>query len=318
MPATTDLRVQIAQALQKVGGAASSSAKAGGAACPSLKVAGAASPRSSQPPGQAGPATVTFKDAALHFLTTLGYQSDRTLPIATPQQFLGQLDPHGRLTERERTALDRCTALHLLFQLTDSELKKQGIEIEDDSKKLQTTKIESYLFFAAELPPGHYTRTALATLVRAINKPLPMPALVLFRHGESVSLGIIHRRLHKRDAARDVLEKVTLIKDIACAAPHRGHIEILHDLSFDVLRQRHELTTFVQLHEAWQKTLDTSTLTRAFYTEIANWFFWARDCRDVMLPKDAQTDEDRALFFIRLLRACRTFLGKIWGFLNIP
>src|SRR5438045_4793454 len=99
----------------------------------------------------------------------------------------------------------------------------------DDSTALQTTRIESYLFSAAELPPGQYTRTALSTLVRAVNKPLPMPALVLFKHGDTVSVGIIHRRLHKRDQARDVLEKVTLIKDIAFADPIRAHIEILND-----------------------------------------------------------------------------------------
>ena len=49
-----------------------------------------------------------------------------------------------------------------------------------------------------------------------------MPALVLFRHGDSLTLAIINRRLHKRDAAKDVLEKVTLIRDIQFAQPHRG------------------------------------------------------------------------------------------------
>lgn len=124
-------------------------------------------------------------DAARNLFATLGYQSDRRLPITTPQQFRGQLDPGGRLTARECEALDRLESLHLLLQLTDAELTLQR-ELLDDPNAVQTTKIESYVFSAAELLPGHYTRTALSTLVRAPNKPLLMPALVLLGYGKTL------------------------------------------------------------------------------------------------------------------------------------
>ncbi len=42
-------------------------------------------------------------------------------------------------------------------------------------------------------------------------------------------------------------------------------------------------------------------VTKQFYQEIANWYFWARQCQEVVLPKDVKTEEDRALFLIRLL-----------------
>lgn len=42
-------------------------------------------------------------------------------------------------------------------------------------------------------------------------------------------------------------------------------------------------------------------VTKEFYQEIANWYFWARDCEEIVLPKDVETAEDRALFLIRLL-----------------
>lgn len=51
----------------------------------------------------------------------------------------------------------------------------------------------------------------------------------------------------------------------------------------------------------WTKAFDVETVTRNFFREIANWYFWARDCREVVLPKDVKTEEDRALFLIRLL-----------------
>jgi len=42
-------------------------------------------------------------------------------------------------------------------------------------------------------------------------------------------------------------------------------------------------------------------VTKLFYQEIANWYFWSRDSEEVVLPKNVETAEDRALFFIRLL-----------------
>ena len=50
---------------------------------------------------------------------------------------------------------------------------------------------------------------------------------------EPLTFSIINRRLNKKDESKDVLEKVTLIKDIDFAEPHRAHIEILADLSLE-------------------------------------------------------------------------------------
>ena len=117
-----------------------------------------------------------------------------------------------------------------------------------------------------------------------------MPVMLVFRYGDFLTLAIINRRLHKRDESKDVLEKVTLIKDIYVARPHRAHIEILFDLSFDELLTRFAFTNFVALHAAWQKTLDTSILNRQFYRELANWYFWALE--HVTFPQDAPKDRD--------------------------
>lgn len=312
MPSLADHRTAIAAKLKEF------------QSCPLSQAAlrqlgGAASPSSSQAKGQARPSTLPA--AARAFLATLGYRSDRTLPIATPRQFRETLDPHGRLTDREREALDRCTSLHLLFQFTNAELDSHG-DLLDDRAAPDTTRIESYLFFAAELPPGHYTRTDLATLVRALNKPLPMPALVLFKCGTDnpvcapseakqtrmsaplLSLGIIHRRLHKRDASKDVLEKVTLIKDIACADPIRAHLEILNDFALANLAADYGVANFVALHAAWQKRLGSYALSNDFYREIADWYFWAlHQVEDgkIRLPLHCDTEQEKSLFLIRLL-----------------
>ena len=112
--------------------------------------------------------------------------------------------------------------------------------------------------------------------------------MLLFQHGNTLTLSIINRRLGVRDQSRDVLEKVTLIKDIDFRDTHRAHIDILFDLALEPLNQTHGVRNFVELHRAWEKTLDTSELNKRFFNELANWYFWAVDL--VRFPEDAGKD----------------------------
>lgn len=50
----------------------------------------------------------------------------------------------------------------------------------------------------------------------------PMPVMILFKHGSLLTLSVINRRLHKWDESKDVLEKVTLIKDIRISPADGG------------------------------------------------------------------------------------------------
>ena len=159
----------------------------------------------------------------------------------------------------------------------------------------------SYLFFAIELTGTNYSRTALANVIREINKLFKIPAMLIFQHGHTLTFAIINRRPSQRDSDLDVLEKVTLIKDIDIVNPHRAHIDILAELSLDALYQQHKFTNFLELHQAWQKTLDTSELNKRFFKEIADWYFWAVE--RVTFPSDAGDDESvrNARCIIRLI-----------------
>jgi adenine-specific DNA-methyltransferase len=245
----------------------------------------------------------SLPSAASGLLAAMGYRSDRTLAIATAQEFIAQLDPERRLTEREQETLKQSSAIHLLFQITDEELAAHG-DMFRNPTELRPGDFNSYLFFAVDLPARPRSRTELSALVRAINKPLAMPALVFFRHGASVSLGVIHRRLSKRDVARNVLEKVTLVKDIDISNSIRAHLEILNDFAFANLAADFEVRNFASLHEAWQKRLDAEALSRNFYREVADWYFWAHHLvkgRKIELPRDCDTEQEQSLFLIRLL-----------------
>ncbi|MCX7002743.1 MAG: Eco57I restriction-modification methylase domain-containing protein [bacterium] len=186
----------------------------------------------------------------------------------------------------------------MLLQLTDDEIRaatsNQQALLFDSKGTFYSAIIESYLFFAIALQPRFYTRTELAGITRAVNRLFAMPVMLLFQHGETITLSVINRRLHKRDSTRDVLEQVTLIKDIRYAAPHRAHIEILHDLSLNALCAARpcdeEITSFVALHRAWQKILDIQALNRRFFLEVRNWFYWAR--LTARFPEGALKDGD--------------------------
>ncbi len=247
-----------------------------------------------------------LRSAATDLFRILGYDSDRKLDW-TLDTFLDLTTKAASpLSEKDTGVLKKDIAsLELLFQLTDSEITAAGHQDLFESRTaVDTTKIFSYLVIACELKRERYNRTELARLARLINKPLPMPALVLFKHGDTISLAILHRRLNKRQADKDVLEKATLIKDIRFVEPIRAHLEILQDFSLSHLAEDFGFHNFVSLHEAWRKRLDTFALNDKFYQEIADWYFWAQHLiaeGKIIPPRDADTEAERSLFLIRLL-----------------
>ena len=179
-------------------------------------------------------ATGNLADNARSLFETLGYRVDKSTSLDAPtaQSFLNSF-ADGRSFNREAALVKDWQFVDLLFQLTKDEITGSNqlrISFGDSSRVDNTIIIESYLFFAIALKGSTYTRTQLAGITREINKLFPMPVMLLFQYGQVLTLSIINRRLHKRDESKDVLEKVTLIKDIAFASPHRAHIEILFDL----------------------------------------------------------------------------------------
>ena len=242
---------------------------------------------------------------ATQFLKVLGYESQRTLNRSsnTVEAFLKDFDTHGRMN-REKACFYEWQTADFLFQLTADEIKQQDFQETinfAERGSVDNTIYHSYLFLAIKLKGDVYPRTALANITREINKLYAMPALLIFQHGHCLTFAIINRRPSQHDSERDVLEKVTLIKDIDVRDPHRAHLEILADLSLDALYHQHGFTNFLELHQAWQKTLDTSELNRRFFKEIADWYFWAVD--KVTFPPDAGADETvrNATCIIRLI-----------------
>jgi len=217
-----------------------------------------------------------FYLSSLNFFNVLGYRSQRTMLLDDPtfEGFWEQFDKSIDEIDTDKIKREDWKEIQFLFQLTNDEI----IDTEQISllnSKIVDTESESYLnsylFIALALKKDEYTKTELVTITRHINKQFKQPALILFYYDKKLCLSIIDRRMHKRAQHKDVLEKVTLIKDIRIDKPHRAHVEILNDLALYNLIAH----TFVQLHKEFRRVLDTKLLNKKFYMEIANWYFRA-------------------------------------------
>lgn len=252
-----------------------------------------------------------FEENALHLFETLGYRSDRRIEglDLTAINISQSFNSPYQLKEKEALAQD-WLSVNLLFQLTDDEIhiSSQLRMVFDSQHKVDPAIYRSYLFMGIVLKDSSYTRTQLADATREINRLFVIPVMVLFQHGETLTLAVIHRRPNRRENEKDVLEKVTLIKDIRIDNTNRAHLEILADLSLEQLYEKHRFTNFLELHQAWQETLSISELNKRFYIELANWYFWAVE--NVRFPIGANPDEKKrnAINVIRLI----TRLIFIW------
>lgn len=231
----------------------------------------------------------TLTENGLNLFKSLGYNTDRQAPLGRKNwsEFRDSFLESNTTFNEEKAQVASWHYIDLLFQLSKEEMSLQNDMF--NTGKVDNTIIESYLFFVLELKTGSYTRTVLSRITREINKVFSMPVFVLFKVDNHLTLSIINRRLNETDQSKDVLLKVTLIKDIDIINPHRAHIEILFDLSLPELQRKFAVKNFVELHGACRKTLDTKELNKKFYRELSDWYFWALD--KVSFPADVIKDE---------------------------
>lgn len=246
-----------------------------------------------------------LRQASLALLATLGYRSDRTLVLegSKPQAFLDLIESQGGATKFDsaKACFADWKSADILFQLTDEDLAASSSLFKETD--IKSGLLRSYLFFAIELKGSDHSRSKLSAIARQINRVFPMPVMVLLKHDRCLSIAVINRRQNKIHADKDVLEKVTLIRDISLIAPHRGHLEILQSIAFAELEHPKKLPIrdFDTLHAAWEQIFNIELLNNRFYTELSNWYLWALP--QVDFPDDLEKDAEkrRATGLIRML-----------------
>ena len=246
----------------------------------------------------------SLASAAATLLNALGYKSDRTDDAGTVGEFLERQEAASKLTEKHLALFESWRDVELVFQVTDEEVRGTASLLAEAG--FDQGRIHSFLFIAAELVDDAYSRTKLAEMTRAVNRLFPMPVVLLFRCGERFSLAVVHRRAHRRDDSRDVLERVTLVRDVDVHDPHRAHLDILADLALPSLIDSKSVSSFDDLHRAWEGVLDTEELNRRFYRELFGWF--KRALTVCKFPDDGEGPGSRERQVIRLI----TRLLFIW------
>lgn len=249
-------------------------------------------------------ASQPLAQAATKLFQSLGYSSDKTADLgqtaeallANIEQFRPELGKIG-----DKVKAERWRSCAFLFQLTNDEIPSLAIGQSPlgTDHKIARSQIESFVFLAVELQGESWSRTDLATITRELNRRFPMPAILLFKHGGLLSLTLIDRRQHLRDGNRDVIDsRITVIKDVRLANPHRAHLDILASLVLENLGDKRRPSSFRELYDAWIETLSTQKLNEHFYKQLAWWYLWA--VKEVRFPQGGGPDRD-VIGVIRLL-----------------
>ena len=239
--------------------------------------------------------TGDFLDSTKALLATLGYKSDNTADLfGSVDEFIDEYDAPNPNTKTEQEFRNHVKSVQFIFQFTSD-------EIEDDP---QQTKLfesaafdkgnnQSFIFCTVELKDNDYSRTKYAEFTREINKRLIAPTVVFFRTAAHLTIAFADRRPSKTQQEYDVLEQVTLIKDIRPNNPHRAHLDILSELSLEEcvkwIDEKKKLKNFDGLLAAWIAKLDTEELNKQFYRKLFAWYEWAVET--ARFP----TDENRVI-----------------------
>lgn len=180
-----------------------------------------------------------------------------------------------------------------------------------------------YVFAVRMKPDAPLSRADAATVVRAVNRLAKQePATVLILEGTTPETATLSIATCERSAYRQTwrpgerLGKVSILKGIDCHHPHRGHLDILESMNVKKAK------SFDALYEQWKEVFSTSLLTKQFYREIQNWYFWAlKKEQHVSFPNALDDDADDGKYnaenMIRLItRLIFTWFMKEKGLVN--
>ena len=230
-----------------------------------------------------------FASRAEELLGVLGYRSDRSLADQTGRvdDFLGTFPLDGAATQSEGEFRAYAASAHLIFQVGNEEIAAELQHSLFSDSGFKRDDEYSFLFVAVELSGEQYPRGKYAQFTREINKRLQASTVVLFRNSAGLlTMAFAHRRPNKRNADRDVLGSVSLIREINPADPHRAHIDILEQLSIDRrlkwIDNHGKSPNFDGLLAAWLDTLNTEELNKRFYRDLFRWF--ERACEIARFP----------------------------------
>lgn len=220
--------------------------------------------------------TGEFLGCSSHLLNLLGYNSDKMIEWESNNfiGFLRYFDLENKFNNKD--IINKWDSINLIFQITEEEINK--INPVFKSIKIGNSLINSYLFFVIKINREIYSIWNLSEITYEINKILPIPSFIIFQYSNSLAFGIADRRFNKLDDSRDVIEEVSLVKNINMNHPSEHHIKFLSELSLDTLLTIKSINNFTDLHNAWKVIFHKyyeiydESYTAEDYFELGNYF----------------------------------------------
>ena len=251
----------------------------------------------------------SLREVSTTFLNTLGYHSGLVGSDEIDKPRYDRIKEAAQKTANpcERLRIEDWEPFSQILQVRDAEINARLTDESPrfESKAIDTELRSSYMFIAMPLAGDTYTRTQLSNITRFIGMRIPQPFMMIFRYGDFLSLSIVNRRQNIPNPKKQVLEKVTLIKDINLdpSKRKRAHVDILSELHLQLLIERSDVTNFDTLHDAWEKVLNTKALNKRFYRDLEEWYEWAASGETCKFP-----DKENKMQVIRMI----TRLLFIW------
>lgn len=154
-------------------------------------------------------------------------------------------------------------------------------------------KYDGMFVFACDTKDGEQlSRSQASALTRAFNRiSYANPVILVIREGDKLSLATCERMNYTqewRQGTGEKLGKVSILRNINCNTPHRGHVDILNSLAAKVC------ITFDDLYHHWMDIFSSELLTKKFYNELSDWYAWA--VQVAKFPNSLTTSEDDAKY----------------------
>ena len=231
-------------------------------------------------------------DATSHLLNKLNIEFDREFaePINVADLYDGPMPQY--LTD----ALECIKDTYFVGIVNDKSLAgaKSADSLDVVAKtKQHGGKYDGMFVFACDAKQdANLTRTAATALTRAFNRLASAnPVILVIRQNDLLSLSTCERMSYSqewRQGSGEKLGKVSILRNINCVKPHRGHVDILESLGDKAY------PTFEELYKHWMEVFSNELLTKKFYSELSDWYAWA--VMVAKFPNDLNTEEDDAKY----------------------
>ena len=234
-------------------------------------------------------------DACLQMLEHLQVSVNEVTREPIPFVGLYQGTYSATLPMALQEALEKVEATYYIGNIDEATLAGNGVGKSVDEVKTDTEagKYEGMMVFAIDVAERKsLSRQECTTLTRGFNRIASAQPVILFiRQGKFLSLATCERMAYSqewRNGRNEKLGKVSILRNVNCEHPHRGHLDILNALGDKAY------PTFDALYKHWMEVFSNELLTKKFYSELSDWYAWA--VQVARFPNDLRTNEDDEKF----------------------